>query len=59
MTKNAKMTTVEARKNFSELVNHAAYGNKRMILTRRGKPLCVVISLKDFRKLESNNKGEK
>ena len=54
--KDTTITTVDARENFSELVNHAAYGNKRIVLTRRGKPLCVVISLSDYRKLEETTK---
>jgi len=51
------MTTVQARENFSDLINHAAYGNKNMILTRRGKPLCVVISIDTYRKLYNIEKG--
>lgn len=47
------MTTVEARENFSELINQAAYGKKRIILTRRGKPLVAVISLEELKTLES------
>lgn len=47
------MSTVEARENFSELINQAAYGDKRIILTRRGKPLVAVIPLEDLKRLES------
>ena len=43
-----KMSTVEARENFSEMTNQAAYGNQRVVLTRRGKPLVAVISLQDL-----------
>ena len=50
-----KMTTVEARENFSELINNAAYGNRRIILTRRDRPLCAVVSLEDYYRLQ----GEK
>ena len=49
-----KMTTVEARENFSEMINQAAYGNKRILLTRRGRPLVAVMSLKELDKLEKN-----
>ncbi len=45
------MTTVEARENFSELINKAAYGNERILLTRRGKALVAVVSLNDLDKL--------
>lgn len=47
-----KMTTVEARENFSELINQAAYGNQRIILTRRGKALVAVVSLEDLTRLK-------
>lgn len=43
-----KMSTVEARENFSEMINQAAYGNQRVVLTRRGKPLVAVVSLHDL-----------
>ncbi|HLD84383.1 MAG TPA: type II toxin-antitoxin system Phd/YefM family antitoxin [Coxiellaceae bacterium] len=43
-----KMSTVEARENFSEMINKAAYGNQRVILTRRGKPLVAVVSLQEL-----------
>lgn len=46
-----KMSTVEARENFSELINQAAYGKKRIVLTRRGKPLVAVISMEDLNHL--------
>lgn len=48
-----KMSTVEARENFSEMINQAAYGNERVVLTRRGKPLVAVVSLQSLRNLES------
>jgi len=43
-----KISTVEARENFSEIINKAAYGNERIILTRRGKELVAVVPLKDL-----------
>jgi len=43
-----KMSTVEARENFSDMINKAAYGSERVVLTRRGKPLVAVVSLKDL-----------
>ena len=50
-----KMTTVEARENFSDLINKAAYGNERVILTRRGKALAAIIPLNDLDSLSSIN----
>lgn len=48
-----KMTTVEARENFSDLINKAAYGNERVVLTRRGKALAAVIPLTDLNSLNT------
>ncbi|MDF1759109.1 MAG: type II toxin-antitoxin system Phd/YefM family antitoxin [Coxiellaceae bacterium] len=49
------MSTVEARENFSELINQAAYGKKRIVLTRRGKPLVAVISIEDLKRLNETD----
>ena len=43
-----KMTTVEARDHFSDLINRAAYGKERIILTRRGKALAAVVPVEDI-----------
>ncbi|MCX7121237.1 MAG: type II toxin-antitoxin system Phd/YefM family antitoxin [Gammaproteobacteria bacterium] len=48
-----KMSTVEARENFSEMINQAAYGNQSVVLTRRGKPLVAVVSLQSFEELQA------
>lgn len=53
-----KMSTVEARENFSEMINQAAYGNQRVVLTRRGKPLVAVISLQDLEGSESDTQSD-
>ena len=47
-----RITTVEARDRFSEVVNRAAFGKERIVLTRRGKDVAVVISLDDLALLE-------
>ncbi len=39
--------TAEARERLSELVNRAAYGKERVLLSRRGKPVAAVVSLDD------------
>ncbi len=47
-----EISTVEARDQFSEIVNKAAYGKERMIVTRRGKALAALIPIEDLRILE-------
>lgn len=46
------VTTTEARDQFAELLNRAAYGGERVVLTRRGKELAALISIEDLRLLE-------
>ena len=46
------MSTVEARNNFSDLLNKVAFGKERTVLTRRGKELVAVIPIEDLYLLE-------
>ena len=43
------VSTVEAREKFSEIVNRAAFGQERIVLTRRGKALVAVVPIEDLR----------
>lgn len=49
----AQVSTVEARKQISEIINRAAFGKERMILTRRGKELVAVVPIEDVKLLEA------
>lgn len=42
----------EMKKRLSELTNRVAYGGERLILTSRGRPKAVVVSLEDYRQLK-------
>ncbi len=42
----------KAREEFPEIVNRAAYGKERTIVSRRGKDLAAVIPIEDLRLLE-------
>ena len=48
-----KISTVKARDEFSAVLNTAAYGKERVILTRRGKPLVAIVPIEDLEKLEA------
>ncbi|HEY2933577.1 MAG TPA: type II toxin-antitoxin system Phd/YefM family antitoxin [Acidobacteriota bacterium] len=48
----ASISTVRARGEFSTIVNRAAFGKERVILTRRGKKLAAVVPIEDVRLLE-------
>lgn len=41
------VTTAEVRKNMAELVNRAAYGGERFVVTRHGKELVAIVPLAD------------
>jgi prevent-host-death family protein len=47
-----RLNVSKAREEFPELVNRAAYGNERTIVSRRGKDLAAVIPIEDLRLLE-------
>lgn len=46
------ITTVAARRNFSDLINRVAYGKDRVVLTRRNRPLAAVVPIEDMALLE-------
>lgn len=37
-----EISIAEAKARFSELVNRAAYGGERIVITKRGKPVVVL-----------------
>ena len=41
------LSTAEARDQFSDVINRAAYGKERIVLTRRGKALVAVVPIED------------
>jgi prevent-host-death family protein len=47
-----RLNVSKAREEFPEIVNRAAYGNERTIVSRRGKDLAAVIPMDDLRLLE-------
>lgn len=42
-----EVTTAEARKQLAELVNRAAYGGERFVVTRHGKELVAIVPLQE------------
>ena len=46
------ISTADARNRFSEVINRAAYGKERVILSRRGKDIVGVVPLEDVELLE-------
>jgi prevent-host-death family protein len=48
-----QVTTVDARAQFSEIINRAAFGKERVTLTRRGKEIVAVVPIEDMKLLEA------
>ncbi|MGD0771914.1 MAG: type II toxin-antitoxin system prevent-host-death family antitoxin [Candidatus Solibacter sp.] len=47
-----RLSVSKAREEFPDVVNRAAYGKERTIVSRRGKDLAAVIPIEDLRLLE-------
>lgn len=43
-----KITTADARKQFSNIINRVAFGNESFVLTRRGEPIAALVSMKEL-----------
>jgi prevent-host-death family protein len=43
-----KLSTGDARERFAEIVNEAAYADKRTVITRRGKEVAAVVPITDL-----------
>ena len=48
----SKVSTVEARDQLSTIINRAAFGKERVVLTRRGKELAAIVPIEDVKLLE-------
>jgi len=47
-----KITTADARKKFANIINQLAFGNESFVLTRRGKPIAAIVSMKELKLLQ-------
>lgn len=48
------INTADAKEEFSELVNRVSHYKERIILTRRGKEIAVIIPIEDLALLQSS-----
>lgn len=37
----------EARQNFSEIINEVHFGRKKIVITKSGKPMVILVSTKE------------
>ncbi|MCL5675967.1 MAG: type II toxin-antitoxin system Phd/YefM family antitoxin [Patescibacteria group bacterium] len=44
------VTAKYARQNFAEILNEVYFGHQKIVITRSGKPLVVITSIKETKK---------
>ncbi len=59
MSTEVQVAIGQVKRDISELVNRVAYGGERVILTSRGKPKAVLVSLDDLEQLRERQKGQR
>jgi prevent-host-death family protein len=47
----------QVKRDISDLVNQVAYKGERIILTSRGRPKAVLVSLEDYEKIQQAERG--
>ncbi len=47
-----KITTADARKKFSNIINRVAFGEESFVLTRRGEQMAALVSMKELKLLQ-------
>lgn len=43
-----RITTADARKKFSNIINRVASGDESFVLTRRGEPVAALVSIREL-----------
>jgi antitoxin Phd len=51
-TMTTKISTADARKNFSNVVNRVSFGKESIILTRRGEEIAALVAIDELRLLQ-------
>ena len=49
----ANVTVADAKNHFSDLLRRAEHGGERVIVERHGKPVAVIVSTDDLKRLEA------
>lgn len=55
MSTTTVINTVDAKEQFTDLVNRVAHSKERIILTRRGKEIAVIIPVEDLQILQDSH----
>ncbi|MGI5488284.1 type II toxin-antitoxin system Phd/YefM family antitoxin [Microtetraspora malaysiensis] len=54
-----EIPVTQARADFAELVNRAAYGGERIVMTRHGKPIVALVPAADLERLQALEDAER
>src|SRR5947207_15814425 len=49
----SRIAVIDARKDLADVLNRAAYGKERVVLTRRGKDVAAIVPIDDLNLLEA------
>ena len=49
----SKIAVIDARKDLADVLNRAAYGKERVVLTLRGKDVAAIVPIDDLNLLEA------
>ena len=52
---DTKISIGQVKRDISELVNRVAFGGERIVLTSRGKPKAVLVSLEDYERIQATD----
>jgi len=52
MVQHNTVSVSRLKDHLSDILNRAAYGQERIVISSHGKPKAVVIGMEDFRRLE-------
>jgi prevent-host-death family protein len=49
---STRITTADARKKFSNIINHVAFGKESIILMRRGEEIAAIVTIEELKLLQ-------
>jgi prevent-host-death family protein len=52
-----KVSVSKVKSDFSKYLNQAAYGKERVVITSRGKPKAILVSIEEMKRLEALEKA--
>jgi len=55
---DSNISVAEAKSHFSEYISKVAYADKRIIITKRGKPIAALVSVEEIKKLKSSEESK-